>query len=218
MIFGQSPLWFILGGLVLIAGLSLWGRWRWRRVPIIGSSGLTLALVVAGWILWQPAIVNAAGQHLNPTGVPITANWTLVLTKNLDRQGMVLDANATPLLFVAHWATTPADIRTLQTHVQAVPGLHRPLMVISTFFHRPARAVATTTHWVRQAHVTLPVVVQEGAPSLYVATVPTLVTAVHGRIVQYHGWSAILAHLRTTIQIPAPKPLHLAPHPTTHRS
>ena len=161
------------------------------------------------------AVTHAAS--LNPQGVPITPNFSLILTKNLNRQGMVLDASATPVLFLAVSSTSAPMMRRLQQIVAHTPGLHRPLMGISTFFSQPRLAFSQTQRWMRRDHVTFPVVVQEGPPHLYVRTVPTLMTAMHGHIVRYQGWPAIFAHLRSAITITVPPPAH-ASHPSSGKA
>jgi len=199
-----SPLWIlIILAVGLLAGLIL--RARPRRGFAVGT--LILSMFFAFWAGLGPApLVQAASPHLNPSGVPITPNDQVVLTESLTHQGMLLDAEATPLIFMATWALSSRQVATLQKSLAQLPGLHRPLILVSTFFHQPRTAIATTQTWMRRDHVTLPVVVQEGPPTLYVHAVPVMLTAHQGHLVRYAGMPAILAHLRAAVVIPSTPP------------
>lgn len=190
--------------LTLLMARALRGLWtrtrsRLRTVARIVES-VTLLVALS---LGMPPMIQAASPVINAQGVPITPNAQVVLTESLNHRGMLLDAEATPLLFIATWQVSARQMATVEHYVAHLPGLHRPLIVVSTFFTQPRTAITTTQTWMHRNRVTLPVVIQEGPPKLYVHTTPVLLTAHDGHLVRYVGWSAVLAHLSNALVIPS---------------
>ena len=196
----------ILVGLGVIS-VGLGGLWVWRTRTVrrvIG--GLLVVAGILGPIAgWKSMTVQAASPVVNPTGVPLTRNDTLILAKTLQGQSVTLDAAATPVLFFARWGRTARQMATVQTAINRMTGLKRPVILVSTFFRDPRTAMRTTQAFMGREHLTLPVVVQEGPPTLYVRTVPTLIAMHDGKWVQYHGVPAIVTHLNVVVQLSPPK-------------
>ncbi len=161
-------------------------------------------LIVAGFLVGSLVTSHhstvAAGRP-SSQGVPLVASDYLIAVKTLSGQAMVLNAEDTPVLFFSPQSSSE-NLAAVQKALNAIKGTKRPVMLVSTGFNEPAEAGRSTEAFLNREHITMPVAIQEGPPTLYVKDTPTLIAMRNGRWVQYHGISAITAHLHALASIP----------------
>jgi hypothetical protein len=186
------------GGIIIVKAQPL------RRI-------LGALLIVAGFLFVATATSHrqsvAAGKPVNQ-GVPLVASDTLIAAKTLAGQPLVLNAEDTPVLFFSPQSSS-TNLAVVQKAWNTIRGAKRPVMLVSTGFRVPANAERSTEAFLNHEHVTMPVVIQEGPPTLYVKDTPTMVALTNGRWVQYHGVAAITAHLRASVSLPSQPAKHL---------
>lgn len=182
---------------LLVAQRATWGA-------LAGLVTLALAAGAAG----QPRAASASGDA---AGVPFQLTPYAMPVETPQGQSVLLDAAATPVIVVRPTASAAAQgIPAVET---ALHHLRNPRIVVlmATGFPDPAHAPATLTQWIRTNHVTLPTVIQEGSPTLYVQQTPTLLAADGPHLVHITGAAAITAWIRqhgslATVLPPAPAP------------
>ena len=179
------------GGIIIVKAHPL------RRI-------LGTLLIVAGFLVGGLALshrqTEAVGTPANQ-GVELVASDSLIAAKTIAGQPIVLNAEDTPALFFSPRGSS-TNLMTVQRAWNAIKGTKRPVMLVSTGFRNPDSAGRTTEAFLSHAHVTMPIVIQEGPPTLYVKNTPTMVAMTNGRWVQYHGVAAITAHLRAVVSLP----------------
>lgn len=207
----MASLIWILGGITAVAAvlvairLFVHGR-KWWGVGIALVAGVGLVLTGARVAPVHPvaSLTRAAAAQ----GVPLQPDLHLLAAESLRGQQVFVDAGVTPLLFV-NPAQSGASLRPIETALSRLKA-YRPVMIVGTHFTQPLSAPAVMTRFVRQQKITLPVVIQEGAPALYVTTTPTLIAQLHGHWVRVTGVSAIAAwlvrHDRLTVPTASKKP------------
>ena len=187
---------------VLLAGLGVLLITRAHPVRRILGGILLIAGIVMPWLGGQHAASAApiGPNGINVQGVSFVPNDSLIAVETLSGQSMTLNAAATPVIFFTRQASS--GVQQIQTALEAVHSVHRPVILVSTFFHHPRMATTATESFLKKAHITLPVVVQQGPPTLYVHSVPTMITRHDGRWVAYTGIKNILAHLSAVTTMP----------------
>lgn len=200
-----------IGG-VLVALLFLWLGLRTWMMHKRGRAGLFIgAALLAFGLGWAPGVLAGfkplAIPHVSRVaqalGVPIQPTWTLILGETLSGTPQFVDAGGTPALFVA---PTKADAQVVLRVEAALRHwrIARPVLVIGTHFADPATARAVWAAWIRRYHITLPTIIQEGPPTLYVRQTPVLVTEVKTRWVRITTPTAIASWARRHGGIVAP--------------
>lgn len=199
-----SLLW-ILGGLTALAVLLIAIRVFVSGRRLLGA-GLALlagaAVVLMGARVAPVHPVASLTRAAASQGVPLQPDRHLLAAESLQGRQVFVDAAVTPLLFV-NPAQASVSLRPIEAALSRLKA-YRPVMIVGTHFAQPLAAPAEMTRWVRQNKVTLPVVIQEGAPDLYVTTTPTLMAQLHGRWVTVTGVSAIAAWLTRHDRLAAP--------------
>lgn len=205
-----SLIWF----LIALTGMAAWivavrlfvdGR----KLLSIGVGLLAGAAFIMMVVLGTPGHPGATfARAADSQGVPLQPDLHLLAAESLRGQQVFVDAGVTPLLFV-NPAQSGASLRPIETALSRLKA-YRPVMIVGTHFTQPLSAPAVMTRFVRQQKITLPVVIQEGAPALYVTTTPTLIAQLHGHWVRVTGVSAIAAwlvrHDRLTVPTASQKP------------
>lgn len=170
-----------------------------QPVRRIAGALLIVAGFLAGSLVGSHHSTVAAGRPSNQ-GVPLVASDNLIAVKTLSGQAMALNAEDTPVLFFSPQSSSE-NLAAVQKALDAIKGTTRPVMLVSTGFNKPAEAGRSTVAFLNSQHITMPVAIQEGPPTLYVKETPTLIAMRNGRWVQYHGIPAITAHLRALVSI-----------------
>lgn len=207
----MASLIWILGGITALAAVLVAIRLFVRGRKLLGV-GIALvagaAIVLMGARIAPVHPVSSMTRAAAAQGVPLQPDLHLLAAESLQGQQVFVDAGVTPLLFV-NPAQSGVSLRPIETALSRLKA-YRPVMVVGTHFAQPLSAPAVMTRFVRQHKITLPVVIQEGAPSLYVTGTPTLIAQLHGHWVRVTGVSAIAAwlvrHDRLTVPTASQKP------------
>lgn len=175
-----------------------------RRTGLLLLAGVLLVGGAAAGVAARGAHPVQA-QGVNPVGVPLKPNDALIAVETLQGQSMSLNAAVTPVIFFARWCPhCQRDLPRIQRALTRLSGIHKPVVLVSTYFRKPAHAIATTRTFVRREHLTMPVVVQLGPPNLYVRSVPTMIAMIKGHWVTYTGEAAIVKHLAAVATVTVP--------------
>lgn len=184
-----------LAGLLGLAGAL------WARAVGLAGLGLAVAVLAAGGAVWVTASGGARSPHAAVAGLPLPANFTLMPVLTPTGQEMLVNAHATPVVFVS--PRDGAAVKPLAAAYNRVSGIKRPLLLVVTGF-----ATSDTAEALAQAHramdrtgTAMAWVAQLGPATTYVARTPTLVYAnAAGRLQRVTGWAAIGRALRTAVR------------------
>lgn len=163
-----------------------------KKITMTKRGKLTLLgilIVIVLILLGMSFLKKAKGADADSTslagvpsqGVEAIADYHLIPILNVQSTGtnqVYLNTAVTPAVFFATWSEqSQREVAAIQTELNAMKSMHKPLVLISTFVKTTdqSQAVEAAKEFQQKNKITLPMTVQVGPPTEFVKQVPSLV-------------------------------------------